>query len=232
LHRVQHYGSKCYKCTICEETFKSKKEMEAHIKGHANEMPDDEDMPDEETDTVDDGEHMINPSNIKLENGNQRSEELMVKVAAAAPPQQQHQPPPDTELNVLLQTDARKISPPALELSLSPPQLNDGLNNLSCYNMYSRFEQSVVNNYGIHSGVNPALLAAASIAASATPAPASGNNMCSTLSSPSSNMSLPNGNEDLSRSHSPISNSFVYEPLAGIMRQHFFVPAPQAPEFK
>lgn len=36
LHRVQHYGSKCYKCTICDETFKNKKEMEAHIKGHAN----------------------------------------------------------------------------------------------------------------------------------------------------------------------------------------------------
>lgn len=42
LHRVQHYGAKCYKCTICDETFKNKKEMEAHIKGHANEMPDDE----------------------------------------------------------------------------------------------------------------------------------------------------------------------------------------------
>lgn len=42
LHRVQHYGAKCYKCTICEETFKNKKEMEAHIKGHANEIPDDE----------------------------------------------------------------------------------------------------------------------------------------------------------------------------------------------
>ncbi|XP_016962790.1 Krueppel homolog 1 isoform X1 [Drosophila biarmipes] len=40
LHRVQHYGSKCYKCTICDETFKNKKEMEAHIKGHANEIPD------------------------------------------------------------------------------------------------------------------------------------------------------------------------------------------------
>jgi hypothetical protein len=42
LHRVQHYGSKCYKCTICDETFKNKKEMEAHIKGHANDINDDE----------------------------------------------------------------------------------------------------------------------------------------------------------------------------------------------
>ncbi|KAH8281209.1 hypothetical protein KR044_005647 [Drosophila immigrans] len=42
LHRVQHYGAKCYKCTICDETFKNKKEMEAHIKGHANELPDDD----------------------------------------------------------------------------------------------------------------------------------------------------------------------------------------------
>nr|XP_036229838.1 Krueppel homolog 1 isoform X1 [Bactrocera oleae] len=43
LHRVQHYGSKCYKCTICDRTFGSKKEMEAHIKGHAKELPDNED---------------------------------------------------------------------------------------------------------------------------------------------------------------------------------------------
>lgn len=43
LHRVQHYGSKCYKCTICDRTFGRKKEMEAHIKGHAKELPDDED---------------------------------------------------------------------------------------------------------------------------------------------------------------------------------------------
>lgn len=42
LHRVQHYGSKCYKCTICDETFKNKKEMENHIKAHANEIPDDD----------------------------------------------------------------------------------------------------------------------------------------------------------------------------------------------
>lgn len=44
LHRVQHYGAKCYKCTICEETFKNKKEMEAHIKGHANELPADDEQ--------------------------------------------------------------------------------------------------------------------------------------------------------------------------------------------
>lgn len=42
LHRVQHYGAKCYKCTICDETFKNKKEMEAHIKGHANEIIDED----------------------------------------------------------------------------------------------------------------------------------------------------------------------------------------------
>jgi hypothetical protein len=197
--------------------------MEAHIKGHANEMPEDDEMGDEEenSDELDRNDmHMINPNNIKLENINQRQEEPLRK--------EQH------ELNVLLQTDTRKVSPPSLELSLSPPQLNDGLNDLTCYNMYTRFEQSVVNSYGIHSGVNPALLAAASIAASATPAlvATSNNNGCSSLSSPSSNISLQNGNDDLSRSHSPLNNNFVYEPLA-IMRHHgFFVPAPQAPEFK
>jgi len=34
LHQVSHFGEKVYKCTICNETFGSKKTMELHIKKH------------------------------------------------------------------------------------------------------------------------------------------------------------------------------------------------------
>lgn len=35
LFQVAHYGEKVYKCTICNDTFNSKKSMEAHIKSHS-----------------------------------------------------------------------------------------------------------------------------------------------------------------------------------------------------
>jgi hypothetical protein len=49
----------------------------------------------------------------------------------------------------------------------SSEQNSDG-DDVTYLNMYSRFEQSVVNQYGMSSGVNSALLAVASITASAT----------------------------------------------------------------
>lgn len=39
LFQVAHYGEKVYKCTICNETFNSKKSMEAHIKSHSESAP-------------------------------------------------------------------------------------------------------------------------------------------------------------------------------------------------
>jgi len=35
LHHTSHFGEKVYKCTICSDTFTSKKMMEIHIKSHA-----------------------------------------------------------------------------------------------------------------------------------------------------------------------------------------------------
>lgn len=49
----------------------------------------------------------------------------------------------------------------------SSEQNSDG-DDVTYINMYSRYEQSVVNQYGMSSGVNSALLAVASITASAT----------------------------------------------------------------
>jgi hypothetical protein len=63
----------------------------------------------------------------------------------------------------------------------SSEQNSDG-DDITYMNMYSRFEQSVVNQYGMSSGVNSALLAVASITASATLQPISptsnSNNTC------------------------------------------------------
>lgn len=36
---MAHYGEKVYKCTICNDTFNSKKSMEAHIKSHSESAP-------------------------------------------------------------------------------------------------------------------------------------------------------------------------------------------------
>lgn len=39
MFQVAHYGEKVYKCTICNDTFNSKKSMEAHIKSHSESSP-------------------------------------------------------------------------------------------------------------------------------------------------------------------------------------------------
>ncbi|GAB0095832.1 Krueppel homolog 1 [Sergentomyia squamirostris] len=194
LHRVQHYGSKCYKCTICDETFKNKKEMEAHIKGHANEIPDDDD--------------------VKIIN--EVSEPLTIDESMESPMMEMEPVMPEQHV---MQLDTPRES--------SSETNSDG-DDVTYYNMYSRFEQSVVNNYGVSaSGVNPALLAAASIAAAATAAGFEDQatpHPKGTLSSPPplpSSTPLP-----------PSLTTSFYEP-ASVMRQHsYFTSAPTASDFR
>lgn len=201
LHRVQHYGSKCYKCTICDETFKNKKEMEAHIKGHANDIPDDENADDMSMDRSSmqqqaETKHSIllntpstsssttpSPNNIamnhpavtKYETSEGSSQHLMNFAEQFAIINAVTTPTPVTTVY----PDTPKDS------EASSEQNSDG-DDVTYMNMYSRFEQSVVNQYGMNSGVNSALLAVASITASATIQPvtptSNGNNSCNNAS--------------------------------------------------
>lgn len=114
----------------------------------------------------------------------------------------------------------------------SSSEANSDGDDLTYYNMYSRFEQSVVNNYGVQSGVNPALLAAASIAAAAnfeeqqrqmiSPPPSSSNSITSNgiSSSPINLQTLSN------HSMQSTSPSYMYEPLVVMRQDGYFAPAP------
>lgn len=187
LHRVQHYGSKCYKCTICDETFKNKKEMEAHIKGHANDIPDDDNgdemmhidrpLSQQQPDT----KHSIllntpstsasttpSPNGIAMNhqmkfetNVNDSPSQHLMNFAEQFSLGNSNVPTPSTNITTVY-PDTPKDS------EASSEQNSDGDDAITYMNMYSRFEQSVVNQYGMNSGVNSALLAVASITASAT----------------------------------------------------------------
>jgi len=188
LHRVQHYGSKCYKCTICDETFKNKKEMEAHIKGHANDLPDDDENVDSEMAAngmqQPETKHSIllntpstststtpSPNGIsavtKYEaNGSDGS--AIMNLAEQFSIINSATPQPATTVTTVY-PDTPKDS------EASSEQNSDG-DDITYLNMYSRFEQSVVNQYGMASGMNPALLASMSNSATLQPiAPTSSN---------------------------------------------------------
>ncbi|XP_055545437.1 Krueppel homolog 1 isoform X2 [Wyeomyia smithii] len=162
LHRVQHYGSKCYKCTICEETFKSKKEMEAHIKGHANEVPGEEDTDNKTTVT----------STMSAESSRSTPEYSSSSSNMAAPDTLMAEHPMELEENLPVahmeireqnsNGSSSSSSSNCSDLNSKDTRFPDGIH------YYSQFEQSVLRSYGVQSGVNPALLAAASIAAAAT----------------------------------------------------------------
>ncbi|CRK96499.1 CLUMA_CG009886, isoform A [Clunio marinus] len=204
LHRVQHYGSKCYKCTICDETFKNKKEMEAHIKGHANDIPDDDNVEDMANDRScqqpQETKHSIllntpstsspttpSPNNITMNHPvvtkyetNESSNQHLMNFAEQFSIMNSVTPAPSTSITTVY-PDTPKDS------EASSEQNSDG-DDVTYMNMYSRFEQSVVNQYGMSSGVNSALLAVASITASATLQPVTptsnsntSSNLCNNL---------------------------------------------------
>lgn len=152
--------------------------MEAHIKGHANDIPDDnvENMIDRASNQQLETKHSIllnspsttpSPNGLamngvtKYENGESSNQHLMnfaeqfsIINSVATPPA------PSTSITTVY-PDTPKDS------EASSEQNSDG-DDVTYINMYSRYEQSVVNQYGTNSGVNSALLAVASITASAT----------------------------------------------------------------
>lgn len=209
LHRVQHYGAKCYKCTICDETFKSKKEMEAHIKGHANEMPDDDE-------------------NEVAESTNRNDVKMRTSPTSTMPA-------PLISPNSTITTT---ISTPliATPRESSNSDGHSDVDEIAYYNSYSQSNASGTG-YLIPSGggVNPALLAAVSIAASAKDSDdltalgrSHQRNGLSTLPSTSA------GTSSLAAvvNEQDINNSFVYEPFAVMRHQGLFNPVPKVEEFR
>lgn len=193
---MQHYGSKCYKCTICDETFKSKKEMEAHIKGHASEITDE------------DG----NDSTLSTELDTRKNHNLTNLMTAMTKPSSTYTETPRE----------------------SSSEANSDADEIAYYNLqFSRLEQSNMNSYNIEqaSGVDPALLAAVSLAASVV-----GNGEIGDYRSVSPNKTHLKNAPGLSppsvHQNSFSQNNLVYEPLAVMRQQGYFTPAPRVEEFR
>lgn len=166
LHRVQHYGAKCYKCTICDETFKNKKEMEAHIKGHANEMPDDEaEAQAAQSSTL--SSPASSPDMLETNSSSSNSASVFEAAQAQQQPQQQQQHHPKFRK---LYEDPRMLvvgamTSQGLLKAETPRETSSEATNSDAESDYfnsfnARFD------YGPQSGV--ALLAAASLAAAAS----------------------------------------------------------------
>lgn len=221
LHRVQHYGSKCYKCTICDETFKSKKEMEAHIKGHANEIPDDEHETTTEATPLTTSESSTGAQPIVLG----KTQTIRASPTSTMP---MLSPSPNSSTS----TSTHSLLPTPRESSSDTHSDGD---EMTYYNMFTRFDQSTSNqDYKVQSnggGVNPALLAAVSIAASANESDdltILRNHLPATSSSSATNALLAAVNEQ----DAIMDHSFIYEPLAVMHQQGYFTPAPRVSEYK
>lgn len=148
--------------------------MEAHIKGHANEMPDDE--------KDDDNLMIIDHTSAQLQQLPDNKQHLLQSTM------QQEANNPNDITNNFINTDnmsniatvsskntslTSSMYPETPKDSETSSEQNSDGDDITYMNMYSRFEQSVVNSYGMNSGVNSALLAVASITASATIQPVS-----------------------------------------------------------
>ncbi|CAD7086164.1 unnamed protein product [Hermetia illucens] len=268
LHRVQHYGSKCYKCTICDETFKSKKEMEAHIKGHANEMPDDEEEQQQQP-----GQSSPNHKQEPISNGHvngQPSQPAAQRSPSRQKPQRQQQQPrllrreslPDSERShdssAASTAGSIQMETPIDTSSEANSESEDNVNGNSLYNnsnMYQRLEQSGIS-FSLNAPrptINPALLAAASIASRRVDAEANSNASPITAGTPipphiidemdtnASSEMLDYYQKSLDAvsigSSQPMSvprsspMPITYEPLAVMKQNGYFAPAP-VPEFK
>lgn len=175
--------------------------MEAHIKGHANDIPDDENgdemivdrslhqqqpetkhsillnTPSTSSSTTPSPNNiaMNHPAVTKYETNESSSQQMMNFADQFAIINSVTPPAPSTSITTVY-PDTPKDS------EASSEQNSDG-DDVTYINMYSRYEQSVVNQYGMSSGVNSALLAVASITASATLQPVAttstnSNNVC------------------------------------------------------
>lgn len=191
--------------------------MEAHIKGHANEIPDDEQEAVAESTTGND------TNVVKLEIGPN-----LIDSSNAVQSPNSTMPLPSPSPNSTVSTSTISVLPTPRESSSDAHSDGD---EMAYYNLFTRFDQQTSPEYNVQStgGVNPALLAAVSIAASANesenlttlrshrPAPST---------STSSMLRAANDQDTL------MESSFIYEPLSVMRQQGYFTPAPKVEEFK
>lgn len=170
--------------------------MEAHIKGHASEITDE------------DG----NDSTLSTELDTRKNHNLNNLMTTMSKPSTYTETPRE-----------------------SSSEANSDADELAYYNLqFSRLEQSNIGSYNIEqaSGVDPALLAAVSLAASAV-----GNGEIGDYGSVSPNRTLLKNATGLPTPTSLHQSSFsqnnlVYEPLAVMRQQGYFAPAPRVEEFR
>lgn len=170
--------------------------MEAHIKGHASEITD-EDGTD---------------STLSTEMDSRKNNNLNNLITSISKPSTCTETPRE-----------------------SSSEANSDADEIAYYNLQlSRLEQSNIINYNVEQapGVDPALLAAVSLAASVV-----GNGEMSHYRSASPNKTLSRNSTGPSTSPLLHQNSFnqsnlVYEPLAVMRQQGYFAPAPRVEEFR
>lgn len=208
--------------------------MEAHIKGHANDMPDDDNVDNE----------MMRDRSPSM-NGAQHETKHSILLSTPSTSSNSTTPSPNTlavtkyesnegsnlmnfaEQFTIMNSSSSSTAPSSSaypdtpkDSEASSEQNSDG-DDVTYINMYSRFEQNVVNQYGMNAGgVNPALLAAA---ASATLQPITPTSNNSNSSSPPSLITLkPIQHQQSSSSYdlSSRNNGSVYFNGANIPQQN------------
>lgn len=243
--------------------------MEAHIKGHANEIPDDE-M--EGNDAEATSNHAAAAAAATTANKTEftvrtKTEPELTIVDTPNEPEIASSTITSMLRSTLISTSPHMnsvipIAPAAIphtpRESSSSETNSDGDGELNYYNLYSRFEHEN-GGYNHHhhqsGGVNPALLAAVSIAsASATEDLSTNRNtilphssvslqqssssLLTPISSslaPSAAVAQPISNALLAavnQQDSLMDNSYIYEPLAVMRQQGYFTPAPKVEEFR
>lgn len=191
--------------------------MEAHIKGHAKDLPDDD---------VDNAtEAVAKAEPIKAE----QAAPVMERAIRASPTSTMPMlsPSPNSSASNM------SIMPTPRD---SSSETHSDIDDMAYYNIFTRFDQtSSKNEYKMQhngGGVDPALLAAVSIAASAND-----RDNLTTLrphlptasASSSATSALLAAVTEQGASMDP---SFIYEPLAVMHSQGYFNPAPRVGEFK
>lgn len=204
--------------------------MEAHIKGHAKDLPDDE--PDTATE--------LTPTKSETVKSEQMPTAMEVTQTIRASPtttMPMLSPSPNSNTSAVNIT----ILPTPRDSSSDTHSDGDDLN--AYYNIFTRFDHqttaTINNEYKVQSnggggggGVNPALLAAVSIATSANDVDdltTLRNHMpTSSASSSATNALL----AAVTEQDATMDPSFIYEPLAVMHQQGYFNPAPRVGEYK